>query len=134
MLLWLTNLLSEHFHFLRVFQYLTFRSIVSTLTALLLLLFFSPRLIRFLVSLQIGQVIRELGPKDHYKKAGTPTMGGILMIFAIVVSVLLWGDLTNRYVWVLLLVTVAFSMIGLVDDYRKVIRKNTQGLPARWKF
>ncbi|PNT89922.1 phospho-N-acetylmuramoyl-pentapeptide-transferase [Coxiella burnetii] len=134
MLLWLTNFLSQHFHAFRVFNYLTFRSIVSALTALILVLSLSPRLIKYLVSLQVGQMVRNDGPQTHLKKSGTPTMGGVLIIVAIVISVLLWGDLSNRFIWVILLVTVAFSAIGWMDDYRKIIRKNSKGLSARSKY
>ncbi|OGO95468.1 MAG: phospho-N-acetylmuramoyl-pentapeptide-transferase [Coxiella sp. RIFCSPHIGHO2_12_FULL_44_14] len=134
MLLWLTHWLSNQWHFFRVFQYLTFRSIVSALTALLIVFIVSPWLIRYLVALQIGQIVRHDGPQSHLKKMGTPTMGGVLMLIAIVISLLLWGDLSNRFVWVALGVTVGFGIIGWVDDYRKVIRRNSAGLPARWKF
>jgi len=134
MLLWLSQLLEPYFHFLRVFQYLTFRSIISALTALLLVLFLSPHLIERLLALQIGQMVRNDGPQTHLKKSGTPTMGGALIILAVVVSVLLWADLKNIFIWVVLTVTIGFSLIGWVDDYRKVIRRNTKGLPARWKF
>ena len=99
MLLWLSQLLAPYVHFLRVFQYITFRSIISALTALLIVLLFSPRLIQRLVKLQIGQVVRDDGPQTHLKKTGTPTMGGVLIIIAVVLSVLLWADLSNYYVW-----------------------------------
>ncbi len=134
MLLWLMHLLQPYFHFLRVFQYLTFRAIITALSALLIVWFLSPRFIARLVQLQIGQVVRDDGPQTHLKKSGTPTMGGALIIMALLVSILLWGDLSNLYVWVMLFVTVSFSAVGWVDDYRKVIRKNTKGLPPRWKF
>ncbi len=134
MLLWLTHLLRGHFHGLRVFDYLSFRSIVSALTALLVVLLLSPRMIQYLYQLQIGQSIRQNGPKSHLKKSGTPTMGGILIIIAIIISMLLWGDLSNHYVWVVLLVTLGFAVIGWVDDYFKVIRRNSQGVLARVKF
>lgn len=134
MLLWLTQLLMPYFHVLRVFQYLTFRSIVSALTALAILLFLSPRFINYLKSLQIGQSIREEGPQSHYSKKGTPTMGGALILVAIAISILLWGDLTNRYIWISLLVMLGFGAIGCVDDYLKVIKRNSDGLPARWKY
>lgn len=134
MLLWLTQLLSNHFHVFRVFQYLTFRTIISALTALVIVLMVSPRLINRLISMQIGQMVRDDGPQSHLKKTGTPTMGGALIIVAVAISVLLWGDLTNRFIWTILLVTLGFSAIGWVDDYRKVIKRNSVGLPARWKF
>lgn len=134
MLLWVTSFLSHHFHSFHVFNYLTFRSVVSALTALIIVLALSPRLVKKLQALQIGQMIRNDGPQTHLKKSGTPTMGGVLIILAIVISMLLWGDLTNRFVWVILLVTVAFSVIGWVDDYRKIIKKNSKGLSVRSKY
>lgn len=134
MLLWVTNFLSHHFHSLRVFNHLTFRSIVSALTALFIVLSLSPRLIKKLQALQIGQMIRHDGPQAHLKKSGTPTMGGVLIILAIVISMLLWGDLTNRLIWTTLLVTVAFSIVGWIDDYRKIIKKNSKGLSACSKY
>lgn len=134
MLLWLTELLSNHFHVFRVFQYLTFRSIISALTALIIVLMVSPRLINRLVTMQIGQMVRDDGPQSHLKKSGTPTMGGALIIIAVAISILLWGDLTNHFIWVVLIVTLGFSAVGWIDDYRKVIKRNSVGLPARWKF
>jgi len=134
MLLWLTHLLQPYLHGFRVFQYLSFRSIVSALTALLIVLFVSPPLIRSLTKRQIGQTVREDGPQSHLKKSGTPTMGGVLIIAAVMVSMLFWGNLSNRYVWVVLLTTLFFSVIGWVDDYLKVIKKNSKGLSARTKF
>ncbi len=134
MLLWLTNYLAEHFHMFRVFQYITFRSIVALLTSLLIALLWSPEMIRRLTHSQIGQVVREDGPQTHLKKAGTPTMGGSLILFAIAISILLWGNLHNRYLWVVLLVTLAFGAVGWFDDYLKVVRKQSQGLTARQKL
>jgi len=134
MLLWLSEYLTQYFSAFNVFSYLTFRAIVSTLTALIISLYFGPKLIRYLQRMQIGQTIREDGPESHLSKSGTPTMGGILILASIVVSVLLWGDLSNEYVWVVLFVVVSFGLIGFVDDYRKVIRKDSNGLIARWKY
>lgn len=134
MLLWLTEYLSKQFHFFHVFQYLTLRSILSTLTALTISLLVGPYMINKLSAYQIGQTVRDDGPKTHLKKSGTPTMGGALILIAIAASIFLWGDLRNIYIWVVLLVTLGFGAIGWVDDYRKLIRKNTTGLPARWKF
>lgn len=134
MLLWLTSLLAHHFSFFRVFQYLSFRSIVSLLTAFFIALLISPALIRQLTLHQIGQTIRTVGPQSHLQKKGTPTMGGALILLAITISVLLWCDLDNRFVWVILLVTLGLGAIGWVDDYRKVIEKHHGGLPARWKY
>ena len=117
-----------------VFGYITLRGILSALTALAISLLLGPSFIRRLVRKQVGQPIRELGPKSHFSKAGTPTMGGALILFAIVLSTLLWSDLGNRYVWVVLLVTLAFGLIGWVDDYRKLILQDSKGLAARWKY
>ncbi|MBT8062249.1 MAG: phospho-N-acetylmuramoyl-pentapeptide-transferase, partial [Gammaproteobacteria bacterium] len=117
-----------------LFAYITLRGILSALTALAISLLLGPSFIRRLVKGQVGQPIRELGPSSHFAKAGTPTMGGALILFAIVLSTLLWSDLSNRYVWVVLLVTLAFGLIGFVDDYRKLILQDSRGLPARWKY
>jgi len=134
MLLWLTNLLTHHYSFLRVFQYLSFRSIVSLITAFTIAILVSPALIRQFTARQIGQAIRTLGPQSHQQKKGTPTMGGALILIAITTSILLWCDLTNRFVWVCLFVMLSLGAIGWVDDYRKVIEKHHAGLPARWKY
>ncbi|GAA3545881.1 phospho-N-acetylmuramoyl-pentapeptide-transferase [Zobellella aerophila] len=134
MLVWLAELLTPHFGFFNVFSYLTFRAIVSILTGLFVSLWIGPRLIRRLQRLQIGQVVRNDGPESHFSKAGTPTMGGLMILIAIFVSVLLWARLSNPYVWVVLFVLGTFGAIGFVDDYRKVVRKNTDGLIARWKY
>jgi phospho-N-acetylmuramoyl-pentapeptide-transferase len=117
-----------------VFGYLTLRAILGALTALALSLLLGPAFIRRLVREQVKQPIRELGPESHFAKAGTPTMGGALILFAIILSTLLWSDLSNRYVWVVMLVTLAFGVIGWVDDYRKLILQDSKGLPARWKY
>lgn len=134
MLLWLSEYLTQYFSIFNVFSYLTFRAIVSTLTALGIALYFGPKLIAYLQRMQIGQTVRDDGPQSHLSKSGTPTMGGILILAAIALSVLLWSDLTNRYVLVVLFVLVSFGAIGFVDDYRKVIRKDSNGLIARWKY
>lgn len=134
MLLWLTTLLAHHHSFFRVFQYLSFRSIVSLITAFAIAIFVSPSLIRLFTERQLGQAIRTLGPQSHQQKKGTPTMGGALILLAITISVLLWCDLTNRFIWTILLVTLSLGAIGWVDDYRKVIEKHHGGLPARWKY
>ncbi|MBS0359351.1 MAG: phospho-N-acetylmuramoyl-pentapeptide-transferase [Proteobacteria bacterium] len=134
MLLWLTGLLQYYFHFFRVFQYITFRSILAVLTALVIALVVGPIMIRRLTNLQIGQYVRDDGPQSHLAKQGTPTMGGSLILIAIALSTLLWGDLTNRYIWIVLLVTLGFGIVGLVDDYRKVILKNSKGLAGRSKL
>ena len=134
MLLWLTEILSDYFSALTVFQYLTLRAILGVLTALLISLLIGPMMIRKLSQHQIGQAVRDDGPQTHLSKAGTPTMGGALILVAIAISTLLWADLGNRYVWVVLIVTLAFGAIGWVDDYRKVVERNPRGLPARWKY
>ncbi|GLX81601.1 phospho-N-acetylmuramoyl-pentapeptide-transferase [Thalassotalea eurytherma] len=134
MLLWLGEYLTQYFSGFNVFSYLTFRAIISTLTALTLSLYCGPKLIRALQRMQIGQTVRDDGPESHLSKSGTPTMGGLLILGAIVFSVLLWGDLSNYYVLTVLFVVVSFGAIGFVDDYRKVIRKDSKGLIARWKY
>src|SRR5690554_836074 len=134
MLLWLTEALSQYFSALTVFQYLTLRGILGTLTALVMSLIIGPVMIRKLSQYQIGQAVRDDGPKSHLSKAGTPTMGGALILVAIAVSTLLWADLSNRYVWIAILVTMLFGVIGWIDDYRKVVERNPRGLPARWKY
>ncbi|MDI5936239.1 phospho-N-acetylmuramoyl-pentapeptide-transferase [Halomonas kalidii] len=134
MLLYLANLLAQFFSAFNVFNYLTLRMILGTLTALVLCLWLGPVMIRRLVEGQIGQAVRDDGPQSHLSKAGTPTMGGAMILMAIAVSTLLWGDLANHYVWIVLAVTLGFGAIGWVDDYRKVVEKNPRGLPARWKY
>lgn len=134
MLLYLADFLAQFFSAFNVFNYLTLRMILGTLTALVLCLWLGPVMIRRLVERQIGQAVRDDGPQSHLSKAGTPTMGGAMILMAIAVSTLLWGDLANHYVWVVLAVTLGFGAIGWVDDYRKVVEKNPRGLPARWKY
>ena len=134
MLLWLTEYLSDYVSGFAVFQYLTLRTIMSVLTALAMSLLLGPFVIRKLSYHQIGQAIRENGPESHFSKAGTPTMGGALILLSIVLATLLWADLSNRYVWITLFVTMAFGCIGWVDDYRKVVESDSRGLPARWKI
>jgi phospho-N-acetylmuramoyl-pentapeptide-transferase len=134
MLVWLAEYLQQFHGGFGVFQYLTLRGILGVLTALLISFIFGPWMISRLNILQIGQVIRDDGPESHLTKAGTPTMGGTLILIAIFISALLWSDLGNRYVWVVLIVTGIFGAVGFVDDYKKVVEKNTRGLPARWKY
>src|SRR5690554_8003260 len=134
MLLLLAEYLQQYYKGFAVFQYLTLRGVFGVITALLMSLWLGPKMIRSLQRLQIGQSVRTDGPQSHLSKAGTPTMGGALILVAITISTLLWGDLGNRYVWIVLLTTLAFGAIGWVDDYRKVIEKNSRGLPARWKY
>lgn len=134
MLYWITQLLQEQYHAFRVFQYLTFRSILAALTALMVGLFCGPIMIRWLKKLQIGQMVRDDGPKTHLSKAGTPTMGGVLILLAVTVSCLLWGDLSQPALWLVLLVTLSSGLVGWVDDYRKLVLKNSKGLSSRQKL
>ena len=134
MLMWLSAQLVSFDAGFAVFQYLTLRGILAAFTALVISMVVGPFVIERLNRLQIGQTIRAEGPQSHLEKAGTPTMGGALILCTVLGSTLLWADLNSRYVWVALLTTVAFGAIGWVDDYRKVIRKDTRGLPARWKY
>ncbi len=134
MLLWLTHYLAHYYRFFNVFQYLTFRTILSTLTALVISLWAGPMMIRRLSAEQIGQHVRVDGPQSHLSKNGTPTMGGALILISILLSTLLWGDLENPYLWTALIVMSGFGVVGWVDDYKKLILKNSRGLPARWKY
>lgn len=134
MLVYLAEYLTRFHTGFNVFSYVTFRAILGLLTALVFSLWFGPKLIERLQILQIGQVVRNDGPESHFSKRGTPTMGGLLILAAIFISVLLWGDLGSRYVWVMLFVLGSFGLIGFIDDYRKVVRKDTKGLIARWKY
>lgn len=134
MLVWLAEYLTQYFSFFNVFSYLTFRAILGILTSLLLSLYLGPKLIARLQLMQIGQVVRGDGPQSHFSKKGTPTMGGLLILGSVLLSTLLWANLENKYVWVVVFVLVSFGWIGFVDDYRKVIRKDPKGLIARWKY
>ena len=126
--------LHEQIPLFNVFRYITFRTIYAVLTALVICLVVGPYVIEFLKRYQIGQVIREDGPKNHLDKSGTPTMGGILIVLSIFFSTLLWGDITNVYVWLVLLSFIGFALIGFWDDYLKVLKKRSEGLKARYKF
>jgi len=130
----LLDRLAADFSFLNVFRYLTFRGIMGILTALLISFWIGPAVIRRLVYRQLGQTVRTDGPQTHLAKAGTPTMGGALILLAVFIATLAWADLTNRFVWVVLLVTLAFGAIGWVDDYKKIINKDPRGIGARQKF
>ena len=134
MLLWLADLLAKDVRAFNVFGYLTLRAVLACMTALFISFIVGPRMIAWLSRMKIGQSVRDDGPQTHLPKAGTPTMGGALILVSIAVTTLLWGDLTNRFVWVVLLVTLAFGAIGWVDDWRKVVRRNPKGLSARQKF
>ncbi len=131
---WLLTLYPEELGFLRIFQYLTFRAVLAAMTALLIGLAFGPWVIRRLTELKIGQPIREYGVASHLAKSGTPTMGGVLILIGIGVATLLWFDWSNRFVWVVMLVTFGFGAVGWVDDWRKVVHKNPEGMRSREKF
>src|SRR5450432_1283453 len=134
MLYWLAKLLAPHYSLFNVFSYLTLRAILATMSALSIALLIGPAMIARLSRYQIGQVVRDDGPKSHLPKAGTPTMGGALILVATLVSTLMWADLTNRFVWTVLGVTFAFGLIGLYDDYLKLVIGNSRGLAPRWKY
>ena len=130
---WLQSI-SPEFGFFRVFQYLTFRAVMAALTALLIGLIAGPFVIRRLISLKIGQPIREYAMQTHLSKSGTPTMGGVLILLCIGMSTLLWADLSNRFVWIVMVVTLGFGAIGWVDDWRKVVLKDPEGMRSREKY
>jgi phospho-N-acetylmuramoyl-pentapeptide-transferase len=136
MLLALTQWLAEdaHIRAFNVFNYITLRAVLATLTALLISFIVGPIMIRKLTAYKIGQSVRDDGPKSHLAKAGTPTMGGALILISITITTLLWADLRNRYVWVVLVVTLGFGIVGWIDDYRKVVHRNPKGISARTKF
>jgi len=134
MILWLSKILGQHLHGFSVFNYLSVRAIFAALTAFGLVLCFGPDVIARLKAYKVGQNIQDDGPQTHLSKAGTPTMGGIMILGAITISLLLWGNLANRYLWLVWLVTLAFGAIGFVDDYQKLVKKNNKGLSAKTKF
>jgi phospho-N-acetylmuramoyl-pentapeptide-transferase len=134
MLLILAQWLQDDFGFLRVFNYITFRAVMATVTALLIGLAAGPWVIRKLTALKMGQAVRTDGPQTHLVKSGTPTMGGVLILIGIFVSCVLWADLSNRFIWIVMIVTFGFGAIGWVDDYRKVVRKDPNGMASREKF
>ncbi|MEI6318489.1 MAG: phospho-N-acetylmuramoyl-pentapeptide-transferase [Pseudomonadota bacterium] len=134
MLLALTQWLTQYERAFNVFSYLTLRAMLATITAVFICLMVGPAMIRKLTLYKIGQSVRDDGPKSHLAKSGTPTMGGALILVSIAVTVLLWADLTNRFVWVVLVVTLGFGVVGWVDDYRKVVYRNPKGLSARAKY
>jgi phospho-N-acetylmuramoyl-pentapeptide-transferase len=134
MLLLAAEWLEQYARAFNVFSYITLRAVLATMTALVISFLIGPRMIVWLAKMKIGQSIRDDGPKSHLAKAGTPTMGGALILVAIVITTLLWGNLTNRFVWVTLLVTLGFGVVGWVDDWRKVVYRNPKGLSARAKF
>ncbi len=134
MLLLVTQWLAEDIRAFNVFNYITLRAVMATLTALVISFIVGPTMIRALTTYKIGQSVRDDGPQSHLSKAGTPTMGGALVLVSVAVTTLLWADLSNRYVWVVLVVTIGFGAIGWIDDYRKVVHRNPKGLSARAKF
>jgi phospho-N-acetylmuramoyl-pentapeptide-transferase len=134
MLLWVTEFLSRDIRAFNVFSYLTLRAVLACMTALVISFVIGPRMITWLARMKIGQAVRDDGPQTHLVKAGTPTMGGALILVSIIVTTLLWGDLENRFVWIVLLVTVGFGAVGWVDDWRKVVHRNPKGLSARAKL
>lgn len=134
MLVWLGEFLQQYYSGFNVISYITVRAILALLTALLVSLWIGPKVIRRLQVLKFGQEVRNDGPESHFSKRGTPTMGGIMILFAITVSTLLWANLANPYVWFSLFVLLGYGAVGFVDDYRKITRKNTDGLVARWKY
>ncbi|HUW27508.1 MAG TPA: phospho-N-acetylmuramoyl-pentapeptide-transferase [Sulfuriferula sp.] len=134
MLLWLAQYLAQDIRAFNVFNYITLRAVLATLTSLTISFVVGPAVIRRLTSMKIGQAIRDDGPQSHLIKAGTPTMGGALILVSITISTLLWADLSNHYVWVVLFTTLGFGAVGWVDDYRKVVHRNPKGLSAKAKY
>lgn len=134
MLLYLTEYLAQYHSGFAVFRYITLRGILGTLTALVICFVIGPTMIKKLSHYQIGQPIRDDGPETHFSKAGTPTMGGALILVSVAVSTLLWSDLSNRYVWVVLVTTLLFGVIGWVDDYKKLVKKDPEGLRGKYKY
>src|SRR5450759_3748481 len=134
MLLALAQWLAQDVRFFSVFNYITLRTVLAAMTALGISFMVGPTMIRKLAAYKIGQSVRSDGPQTHLVKAGTPTMGGALILISIAITTLLWGDLHNHYVWVVLLTTLSFGVIGWVDDYRKVVHRNPKGLSAKAKI
>jgi phospho-N-acetylmuramoyl-pentapeptide-transferase len=134
MLLELADWMARHFTAMHLFQYITFRTIMAALTSMAMSLLFGPALIRKLAALKAGQVVRKDGPQTHLSKAGTPTMGGVMILLSVAVATVIWADLNNRYIWLVLAVMVCFGAIGFYDDYRKLVLKDSRGLASRWKY
>jgi phospho-N-acetylmuramoyl-pentapeptide-transferase len=134
MLLMLAQWLGQDVRTFNVFGYITLRTVLAAMTALMISFMFGPRVIRWLTLKKIGQAVRDDGPQTHLVKKGTPTMGGLLILIAIGGTTLLWGDLTNRYTWVVLTVTLGFGIVGFVDDWKKVVHRDPKGLASRWKY
>lgn len=134
MLLALAQWLAQDVRLFNVFNYITLRTVLATMTALLISFVAGPRVIRWLAAKKIGQAVRTDGPQTHLVKSGTPTMGGVLILIAIGVTTLLWGDLSNKYVWTVLVVTLGYGIVGWYDDWKKVVYRNPAGLSAKWKY
>jgi len=134
MIIYLAEYLEQFHSGFNVFQYITLRAVLAAITALLISFMVGPYMIRRLSRYRIGQVVRDDGPESHFSKAGTPTMGGALILVAVTITTLLWGQLENKYVWVVLLTTLAFGVIGWVDDYRKLVLQDPKGLASRYKY
>jgi len=134
MLLWLAQHFQQDFSFLRIFGFITFRAVSATITAIIIGLGFGPAVIRKLTAMKVGQAVRANGPQTHLKKHGTPTMGGVLILIAITLSTLLWCDLSNRLIWPVLVVTLGFGAVGWVDDYRKVVYQDPEGMRSAEKY
>lgn len=134
MLLELTQWLSREYRVFAVFNYITLRAVLATLTALFIGLLFGPMVIRKLTEMKIGQAVRSDGPQSHLIKTGTPTMGGALILIAVFLATILWADLSNRFVWIVMIVTMGFGAVGWVDDYRKVVHRNPKGMSAKEKY
>src|SRR5690349_24441192 len=134
MLLWLTEMLAREVRTFNVFGYITLRAVLAMMTALVISFVVGPRMIARLTRMRIGQTVRVDGPQTHLTKAGTPALGGALILVSIAITTLLWADLDNRFVWVVLLVMLGFGAVGWVDDWRKVVYRNPKGLPARAKL
>ena len=134
MLLWLAQYFKQDIGVLRLFNFITFRAVFATMTALAIGLIAGPAVIRMLTRMKVGQAVRTDGPQTHLVKSGTPTMGGVLLLIGIGIATLLWADLSNRFVWVVLIVTLGFGAIGWVDDYRKVVNKDPNGMRSREKY
>jgi len=134
MLLELAQWLAQEVRAFNVFSYITLRTMLAALTALIVSFLLGPRVIRWLAEKRFGQAVRQEGPQSHWVKAGTPTMGGVLILLSLTLSVALWGEWGNPYVWLVMAVTLGFGMVGWVDDWRKVVHRDPKGLPARWKY
>ncbi len=137
MLLWIFNKIQNYYNFLHilsVFDYITLRMVLSALTSLIISLLVGSKMIAWLTKMQLGQIIRTCGPMSHLSKSGTPTMGGVLILTAIFITIVLWSDLSNPYVWLILGVIVSFGFIGWFDDYKKLVLKHHKGLAGKWKY